>query len=404
MGSGQGAGDGGKRPVRFSYNGKAITAFEGDTVACALVRAGVHTFSRSMKFHRPRGLYCGTGRCISCLMRINGIPGVRTCTLPVAEGMVVESQGGFPNVRIDVLSLLDSVFRTEFDYHSRFIRPRFMTPVYQAVVRRLAAPARLPESKAAYPKISSRNCRVLVIGQGVSGSIATAHFRGADMRGVVTVDSMQGSEGRIPSVAFGVYEGGEVGVLIGDGVQIIKPDVLLLATGRFETGLPITNADLPGVLLPGALAQLAARRVPPGKHAVVIGTNPLRDSVLRNLSSLGVKLEKEIEDPSHVSRFFGHRRLRGAEIISNGARRRKVLCDTAVLLGPLVPAVALAQQAGCMLSPREGAFTVKVDSSGRTTVPSVFACGSVAGSHENSERIASGERVAHSIIKQLGVG
>jgi sarcosine oxidase subunit alpha len=43
--------------------GRPVTIDDGDTIASALHRAGVIIFSRSSKYHRPRGLYCGTGDC-----------------------------------------------------------------------------------------------------------------------------------------------------------------------------------------------------------------------------------------------------------------------------------------------------------------------------------------------------
>ncbi|MDH5225728.1 MAG: (2Fe-2S)-binding protein, partial [Actinomycetota bacterium] len=44
----------------FEFEGSAVSFGEGDTVASALYRDGLRTFSRSMKYHRRRGLYCGT--------------------------------------------------------------------------------------------------------------------------------------------------------------------------------------------------------------------------------------------------------------------------------------------------------------------------------------------------------
>ncbi|MFA6785534.1 MAG: (2Fe-2S)-binding protein, partial [Sphaerochaeta sp.] len=46
------------------------------------------------KLGEPRGIYCGIGRCTDCVMKVNGIPNIRTCITPVEEGMVIESQIG----------------------------------------------------------------------------------------------------------------------------------------------------------------------------------------------------------------------------------------------------------------------------------------------------------------------
>jgi len=49
------------KPVDIFYQGKAIPAFEGDTVASALLAAGIDTFSRSFKYHRRRSVSCMSG-------------------------------------------------------------------------------------------------------------------------------------------------------------------------------------------------------------------------------------------------------------------------------------------------------------------------------------------------------
>ena len=63
----------------FEFEGREVAFEPGDTVASALYRAGVRTFSRSVKYHRRRGLYCGTGDCPNCLMTVDGLPAVHTC-------------------------------------------------------------------------------------------------------------------------------------------------------------------------------------------------------------------------------------------------------------------------------------------------------------------------------------
>ena len=53
------------------FEGREIAVHPGDTVASALFRAGVRTFSRSLKSHRRRGLYCGTGECPNCMVTVD---------------------------------------------------------------------------------------------------------------------------------------------------------------------------------------------------------------------------------------------------------------------------------------------------------------------------------------------
>jgi predicted molibdopterin-dependent oxidoreductase YjgC len=80
------------RRVAITVNGRKIEAFEGEPVAAAMLAAGLKVFRHTPKLKQPRGAYCATGRCTDCVMRVDGVPSVRTCITPVKDGMIVESQ------------------------------------------------------------------------------------------------------------------------------------------------------------------------------------------------------------------------------------------------------------------------------------------------------------------------
>ena len=80
-----------RREVHFLFNGKTFGAYEGETIAAALIASGVRVFRISEKLHEPRSIFCGIGRCGDCSMRVNGTDDVRVCQTAVEEGMVVES-------------------------------------------------------------------------------------------------------------------------------------------------------------------------------------------------------------------------------------------------------------------------------------------------------------------------
>ncbi len=82
------------KKITFKYNGSNIVAYEGETIAAALHAAGIKKLKKSIKYGRPRGLFCAIGNCSSCLMTVNGEPNVKTCMKRVEEGMVVEEQEG----------------------------------------------------------------------------------------------------------------------------------------------------------------------------------------------------------------------------------------------------------------------------------------------------------------------
>src|SRR2546430_17715811 len=47
-------------PVSFTFNGRRLSGFRGDTLASALLANGVRLVGRSFKLHRPRGVWsCG---------------------------------------------------------------------------------------------------------------------------------------------------------------------------------------------------------------------------------------------------------------------------------------------------------------------------------------------------------
>ncbi|MBU0926230.1 MAG: (2Fe-2S)-binding protein [Spirochaetes bacterium] len=82
--------------VEIFLDGQPITAKEGEPVMSALVAAGVTVFRHTAK-GSPRRMFCGIGRCTDCVMKVDGVPGVRTCVTRVAPGMRVERQDGKGN-------------------------------------------------------------------------------------------------------------------------------------------------------------------------------------------------------------------------------------------------------------------------------------------------------------------
>ena len=88
------------RQVAFTFEGRELTGYEGETIAAALHAAGVRFLHESAKKHRPRGLFCAIGNCSSCLMKVNGIPNIRVCVEPLREGIVVERQIGSEKARV----------------------------------------------------------------------------------------------------------------------------------------------------------------------------------------------------------------------------------------------------------------------------------------------------------------
>jgi sarcosine oxidase subunit alpha len=81
------------RPLTIEVDGAALRTFEGETIATALLAAGVTGFRRDTS-GRPRGLFCNMGTCSECLVTLqtpDGAPPrrLRACLTLVTEGLIV---------------------------------------------------------------------------------------------------------------------------------------------------------------------------------------------------------------------------------------------------------------------------------------------------------------------------
>ena len=256
---------------------KRIRVEDGDSVASALYRAGIRTFSRSLKYHRRRGLYCGTGECPNCLVTVDGIPGVRSCVTPAADGMRVRRERGWPSVERDALAILDRlhVLLPVGFYYKTFIHPRWSWAVAYRMIRRAVGLGRLPGGPVVTRTNRHLHCDVLVVGAGESGRAAASS---AAVRGERVVLCDEGDVAERPEgvevlarhAAIGVYDGPMVALASGEGIVQVHPRRVVMATGGSEVHPVFPGNDLPGVMLGRAAVGLAKRGVAPGRRAVVV--------------------------------------------------------------------------------------------------------------------------------------
>ena len=85
--------------VAIYFEGQKLLARVGQTVASALIANGVYKLGQSRKLAQARGLFCGNGRCHSCLMTIDQVRNVRACSTLVKEGMEIKLNSGDPDFR-----------------------------------------------------------------------------------------------------------------------------------------------------------------------------------------------------------------------------------------------------------------------------------------------------------------
>ncbi len=86
--------DGGEGAVTLYVEGEAVKASAGDTVAAAVLAAGLGHVRTMPGSGAPRGPYCLMGVCFDCLMEIDGVPNRQACMVTVTEGMRVRRQDG----------------------------------------------------------------------------------------------------------------------------------------------------------------------------------------------------------------------------------------------------------------------------------------------------------------------
>jgi sarcosine oxidase subunit alpha len=80
--------------ISLKVDGKPIRARAGDTVAGALLAAGIERFRTTPVTESARAPYCLMGVCFDCLVSIDGVGSRQACLIEVREGMAVETQLG----------------------------------------------------------------------------------------------------------------------------------------------------------------------------------------------------------------------------------------------------------------------------------------------------------------------
>src|SRR5262245_66667425 len=86
--------------LTFTWNGRAVRGYAGDTIVSALAAAGERVFSRSMKYHRPRGLLYASFHDPGCMVQVGDEPNVRGAHRLAAGGLALTSQHAWPSLPV----------------------------------------------------------------------------------------------------------------------------------------------------------------------------------------------------------------------------------------------------------------------------------------------------------------
>ncbi len=373
----------------IDLEGRRIPFVETDTVASALFRAGVRTFTRSLKLHRRRGLLCLMGDCPNCLVTVDRVPGIRSCTTPCGDGMHVRRETGWPSTERDLLHVTDKLHRLmPVGFYSKtFIRPRWAWTAAERVIRRATGVGRLPLGLPVERKVSrTAHTDVLVVGAGASGLGAARDAARAGERVLLCEEARIGAamapgsdlervrvlEGEVRALAnvdvleryaaLGLYEGPLVPLASGDELVHVRPRRVVVATGATEVPGVFPGSDLPGVWLGRGAARMAGvHGVRPGEVAVVEARTAEGLRHVETLRATGVRIARLVVPPDladavpdgvdrvvsgEVVAADGRRAVEAAVLRLDDGRRFRVRCDALVLSLGLSPRDGLLRMAG----------------------------------------------------------
>ena len=420
------------RELSFTFEGRDVTAREGQSIAGALQATGRRTLSRGVKYHRPRGYTCGFGACGDCPLRIDGMPATVSCTTPVRGGEVVRREGGVPNAGFDLLRTADLMrpfLKAGFQFKLFARQPR-LSKLAGAVLGALAGGGRAPSAEAVARatgiRASEREIDLLVIGGGASGLAAALAAADAGASVTLVDHELLGGRSRVrtepirvgdaekrPSEIVGdllrraadhpgieMLRGSAIGLIdglvpvveAGGGARHdVRATAIVLATGSYETPIPVPGHDLPGAMLAdGALRLAALERVRPGRRAVVIDGDPRASQVAEELRRHGVEIVATVP-AARVERVTGWSRATGVRL---AAPSRTIRADLVCLVGPRRPAEELALHAA--YGDAGSHELVGSDGAGRPASERIAIVGSAQGDARYSldDAAAAGVRVA----------
>ncbi len=300
--------------LAFTYKGKTYFGAKGDTIATALFANGVRIFGRSLKYHRPRGLYSLDGECSNTCMDVDGVPNVRCENTLLEEGMVIKEQnvkGSAENDMMGFLDKMDWMMPAGF-YYNIMHKPAKIWPIAMKQIRKAAGLGKIsPDHKipGKYDEVFL-NTDVCVIGGGAAGMTAalaaakkglrvilmesrpwlggffeyrsrkyknrqTLHDRATQL--AKEIEKTENIRLFTHTAAVGTYNNNLVtGFQIGNKEDVfdqryieIRAKSMICAAGAIERPLLFDNNERPGVMQAGCALRLAKTYGQlPGKKAV----------------------------------------------------------------------------------------------------------------------------------------
>jgi sarcosine oxidase, subunit alpha len=319
------------RPINFTFDGRPLTGFAGDTLASALLRNGIHLVGRSFKYHRPRGILAAGAEEPNALVTVRRddaryTPNLRATQVELYEGLEAHSQNRWPSLAFDVggfNNIISPFIPAGFYYKTFMWPPGAWKSLYEPRIREAAGLGKSP-TLADPDRYTNRfaHCDVLIVGGGPAGLSAAMAAAAAGGRVMVCDEQPEfggsllsepaGSRGELiegspastwveravetlkrnPRVtllsrttAFGYFPHNMVGLnqRLTDHLDQPHPDTprerqwqvrareVVLATGAIERPMVFPGNDRPGIMLASAARTYVNRYgAVPGTRAVVI--------------------------------------------------------------------------------------------------------------------------------------
>lgn len=260
-----------KEKISFYWQNQTLTSYKDETIASALIANGINVFGEHVKDKAPLGIFCANGQCSQCMVLVDDVP-VKSCMTLVKPGIHVNPVMGL--VDLPEVNLEGSV-----SYENS---PSLSIPVL--IIG--GGPAGL----SAAIELGRLGAEVILIDDkhrlGGKLVLQTHRFFGstdavfAGTRGIDIATKLDKELRNYPNVdvwlestAVAVFEDRSVGVWKeGKTYLLVKPEVLLVATGAREKSLAFPGNTLPGVFGAGAFQTLVNRDlVKPSEQLFVIG-------------------------------------------------------------------------------------------------------------------------------------
>ena len=258
-----------RNKINFSWQENNLTAFEGETIAAALMANGIRVFGHHHKDGSPLGIFCANGQCSQCMVIANGRP-VKSCMELIKEGMVI-----YPNDDLPALP--------------KATKPGSFSPIKEIEIPVLIIGGG-PAGLSAAIELGKLGIQVLLVDDkhrlGGKLVLQTHRFFGsmtavyAGTRGIDIATQLEKEVRKNPSIeiwtnstCLAVFSDKKVGILKnGSEYTIVKPQVILVASGAREKFLAFKGNTLPGVFGAGAFQTLVNRDlVRPSEKLFIVG-------------------------------------------------------------------------------------------------------------------------------------